>query len=124
MPWLGLIALMIVAIVALITLAALAWAIVFVPYMLSRGISRRWHGRTGAIPRTAAVLRVYGHPHAYAGQRRIDYRTPQLVPSPDSTSVGGRDGAPGPLAFRGSPQARTLDGQVRARCRREGARWE
>lgn len=52
-PWLGLIALMIVSLVAL---AALAWAIVFVPYMLSRAISRRWHSRIGARPRTAAAL--------------------------------------------------------------------
>jgi hypothetical protein len=37
LPWLGLIALMIVSLVAL---AALALAIVFVPYMLSRAISR------------------------------------------------------------------------------------
>ncbi len=56
MPWLGLIALAIVAIVALGALAALAWAIVFVPYMLGRAISRRWHMRSGASPRTAAAL--------------------------------------------------------------------
>jgi hypothetical protein len=56
MPWLGLIALMIVAIVALVALAALAWAVVFVPYMLSRAISRRWHIRSGARPRTAPAL--------------------------------------------------------------------
>jgi uncharacterized protein (DUF486 family) len=52
LPWLGLIALMIVSLVAL---AALAWAIVFVPYMLSRAISRRWQGRSGASLRTAAA---------------------------------------------------------------------
>jgi hypothetical protein len=52
-PWLGLIAFMIVSLVAL---AALAWAIVFVPYMVSRAISRRWHMRSGASPRTAAAL--------------------------------------------------------------------
>jgi hypothetical protein len=55
-PWLGLFALAIFAIVALVALAALAWAVVFVPYMLSRAISRRWHIRSGARPRTAAAL--------------------------------------------------------------------
>jgi hypothetical protein len=56
MPWLGLIALMIATIVALVALAALAWAVVFVPYMLGRAISRRWHIRSGASPRTAPAL--------------------------------------------------------------------
>ena len=55
-PWLGLIALAIVALVALGGLTALAWAIVFVPYMLGRAISRRWNIRSGASPRTAAAL--------------------------------------------------------------------
>jgi hypothetical protein len=52
-PWLGLIALMIVSLVAL---ATLAWAIVSVPYVISRAISRSWQGRSGASPRTAAAL--------------------------------------------------------------------
>ena len=56
LPYLGLIALMISALVALVALAGLAWAIVFVPYMLSRAISRRWHSRSGASPRRAAAL--------------------------------------------------------------------
>ncbi len=56
MPWLGLIALMIAAILALGALAALAWAVAFVPYMLSRAISRRWHLRGGATPQTAPAL--------------------------------------------------------------------
>ena len=55
-PWLGLIALMILSLVALVVLAALAGAIVFVPYTLSREISRRWHSRSGASARTAAAL--------------------------------------------------------------------
>ena len=38
-------ALAVLTIVLLGTLAALAWAIVSVPYMLSRAISDRWHGR-------------------------------------------------------------------------------
>jgi hypothetical protein len=56
MPWLGLIALMIVASVALVVLAALSWMVVFVPYTLSRAISRRWHIHSGASPRTVAAL--------------------------------------------------------------------
>jgi hypothetical protein len=52
-PWLGLIALMIFSVVAL---AALAWAIVFVPYLLSRAISRRWLSRSSASPLTPAAL--------------------------------------------------------------------
>ena len=52
-PYLALIALMIVSLVAL---AALAWAILAVPYMLGRAMSRRWQGRSGASPRTAAAL--------------------------------------------------------------------
>jgi hypothetical protein len=56
MPWLGLIALIVVAFVALVALAALAWAVVLVPYTLSRAISRRWHIRSGASPRTVTAL--------------------------------------------------------------------
>ena len=55
-PWLGLIALMIVSLVALGALGALAWAIAFVPYMLTRAIGRRWHSRSGASPRPARAL--------------------------------------------------------------------
>jgi hypothetical protein len=55
-PWLGLIALMIVSLVALAALAAVAWAIVFVPYMLSQALSRRWQGQSGASRRAAAAL--------------------------------------------------------------------
>jgi hypothetical protein len=52
-PYLALIALMIVA---LGVLAALTWAIAWAPLLLSRAISRRWHGRRDASPRTAAAL--------------------------------------------------------------------
>jgi hypothetical protein len=61
LPWLGLIALMLVALVALPTLAL---AIVFVPYMLIRAISRSWQGRSGASPRTASALSPARHQHA------------------------------------------------------------
>jgi hypothetical protein len=53
LPWFGLIALMIVSLVAL---PALAWAIVIVPYMLIRAISRRLQGRSDASPGTAAAV--------------------------------------------------------------------
>jgi hypothetical protein len=53
LPPLGPIALMFVSLVAL---AALAWATFYVPYVLSRAISRHWHSRTSASPRTAAAL--------------------------------------------------------------------
>lgn len=53
LPWLGLIALMIVSLVAL---AALTLAIVYAPYMLVRAIAHRWQGRSAASPRTAAAL--------------------------------------------------------------------
>ena len=59
-PWLGLIALMIVSFAAF---AALAWAVVFVPYRLSRAISRRWHSRSSS-PRTAPVLSPATHQNA------------------------------------------------------------
>jgi hypothetical protein len=55
LPWLGLIALMIAAPVALVALAALAWAILALPYMLGRAISRRLHGNLEARPQTAAL---------------------------------------------------------------------
>jgi membrane protein implicated in regulation of membrane protease activity len=53
MPWLGLIAL---TIGALLALGSVAWALVFVPYTLSRAISRRWYARTAASPRTAPAV--------------------------------------------------------------------
>jgi hypothetical protein len=56
LPWLGLIALMAFSLLALAAVAALAWAIFFVPYVLGRAISRRWHIRSGASARTAAAL--------------------------------------------------------------------
>jgi hypothetical protein len=49
LPWLGLIALLIVSLVAL---PALAFAIFFVPYMLIRAIARGWQGPS---PQTVAV---------------------------------------------------------------------
>jgi hypothetical protein len=74
LPWLGLIALMVVL---LAVVAALAWAIVSVPYMLSRAISGRGHGRIGESPQIAAALHVHGQPHEYAALPRVDYRKRQ-----------------------------------------------
>lgn len=52
LPWLGLIALMIFSLVAL---AALAGALVFVPYVLGRALSRHWRCASGA-PQPSAPL--------------------------------------------------------------------
>jgi hypothetical protein len=52
LPWLGLIALLIVSLVAL---SALALAIVVAPYLLIQAISRRWHGHTGASAEPTTV---------------------------------------------------------------------
>ena len=52
-PYLALIALMIVLLVAL---AALAWAVVSVPLLVSRTINHRWQGRRGASPSTTVAL--------------------------------------------------------------------
>jgi hypothetical protein len=55
LPWLGLIALVIASFVSLVALAAIAWAIVWVPYMLGRAISRRWQVASGPSPRTTVL---------------------------------------------------------------------
>jgi hypothetical protein len=93
-------ALAVLTIVSLGAVAGLAWAIVSLPRMLTRAISRRWHARSGASPLTTAALHVSGHPYAYATQRSFDDRAPQLAPSTDSISAGGRDGAPSQPTFR------------------------
>jgi hypothetical protein len=86
MPWLGLIALMIAATVALVALATLAWAIIFVPYMLSRAISRRWHIGSGASPRTAPALSP--------ARRQNDYVWQGAPSHPAALSVGRELQAP------------------------------
>ena len=55
LPWLGLFALVTFTLVALIALAALAWAIVVAPYLLIRSIGRRWHGPSLAHQPSAAL---------------------------------------------------------------------
>lgn len=42
--------------VLLFVLAALAWVVVGVPYMLGRAVSRRWHARHDGAPQTVAAL--------------------------------------------------------------------
>jgi hypothetical protein len=51
-PYLAVIVFLVVTLVAL---AALAWAIVAVPYRLGHSVTRHWHGRSGA--RDSAALR-------------------------------------------------------------------
>ena len=52
-PWLAVIAL---AIVVFLAAAALAWAIVVVPYRLSRAVARAWRRRGGMSPQPAPTL--------------------------------------------------------------------
>ena len=65
-PYLALIAL---AGISLAALAALAGAIVSVPYMLGRAISRRWRSRTEASPLGAVALGAHRRAYAYAPRR-------------------------------------------------------
>ena len=60
LPWLGLFALMTFALLALVALGALAWAIVAAPYRLIRSIGRRWHGRRVAYQPGAALSLAEG----------------------------------------------------------------
>jgi hypothetical protein len=61
LPWLGLIALMLVALVAV---PALAFAILVVPYMLVRAVVRFSHGRSAAMAlRTRSAARVAAYRH-------------------------------------------------------------
>jgi hypothetical protein len=58
LPWLGLIALAVFGLVALGALAALVLAIVALPYMVGRAVSRRWQGRSVAHQPQAALSLV------------------------------------------------------------------
>jgi hypothetical protein len=55
LPWLGLVALMVLVLVTLGALGAIAWALVAAPYLLIRSIGRSWHGRSVAPQPIAAV---------------------------------------------------------------------
>ena len=79
LPWLGLIALIVVTALVLGALAALALAIVAVVYSLGGAISHRRHG-------------AHAHLHASPTRLRIDYRTAQLARSTASTAAGTLNG--------------------------------
>jgi uncharacterized membrane protein len=65
LPWLGLIALMVVV---LFGLPAIAFTIVWMPYRIVRAFSRDWHDHKGAQPQPAATLSVPArHPDAMKG---------------------------------------------------------
>jgi hypothetical protein len=59
-PWLGLIALLVVSLVVLPTLAV---AVLFVPYLLVRQVGRGLHSHYAARSRTAPALSPVSHPH-------------------------------------------------------------
>lgn len=67
LPWLGLIALMIVA---LVVVPGLAWAIIFVPYRAGQAISHRWEGQSDANRRAAAAPRATAVHSSYEGATR------------------------------------------------------
>jgi len=69
LPWLGVIALMLVALFAV---AALSWAVLAAPFLVGRAIHHRWHSRSGATPRTAVAPPVYAHQYAYAARHSVD----------------------------------------------------
>lgn len=52
LPWLGLIALMLVA---LVVVPAIVAGLVLVPYLVGRAIGRRWHAHAEATPRPATA---------------------------------------------------------------------
>jgi hypothetical protein len=56
LPWLGLIALLLVACVALAAVGAVAGGVVVVPYMLSRTISHHWRSRRATTRRPAPAF--------------------------------------------------------------------
>jgi len=64
LPWLGLIALMVVPFVAVAAVGALAWAIVSVLVRLTLAVGHLWGGRSDASPRTAAALSPATSQHA------------------------------------------------------------
>jgi hypothetical protein len=59
LPWLGLIALMLFALILLGALGALAWGIAFVPHWVVRAVGRRRHSRRDIrrLPATLSAAR-------------------------------------------------------------------
>jgi hypothetical protein len=91
LPWLGLIALLVV----LGALALPAAAILYVPYRFGRAISHRLNIHGGARQRAAAAMHIPRQAYAYASAPRIDYRKSGLGHGTDSISAGGRNGVLG-----------------------------
>jgi hypothetical protein len=56
LPWLGLFALAALLTVSVVVLGVVVSAIVAVPYALAHAVSRRWHDRRSARPRTASLF--------------------------------------------------------------------
>ncbi len=80
LPWLGPVALVTFAFIALVALAALAWAIVAAPYLLIRAIAHRWHEPTVAHRPSAALslLSVLGSRSAVEKEvERYEWRRQQ-----------------------------------------------
>ena len=100
LPWLGLIALLVGALVPLVALAVLAWAVVVAPYRLARAVGRRWLARTGSAPRPASAWHNYRQPYAYTSTRTLDYSAPQLGASANAFSATAGDGASSHASFR------------------------
>lgn len=94
LPWLGGIAVLVVAFAALMPVVALAWGAVWVARMLIRAVSHGRHALSGwTPPRAGAAPRVYRPPHAYTAWQRAEYGTPRLGRSVDAMSSGRRDRA-------------------------------
>lgn len=71
LPWLGLIALMVFALVVLAALGALVWALVAAPLAVGRAVARRWQ-QTPSVdhPRTALSLAERDRSYVTIGERR------------------------------------------------------
>ena len=82
LPWLGLIAVILVALVLLGALATLGTAIAWVIGTPSQKISDRWHGRSGAMtrdePRTVAGPLRSSVGAIRTDRRHVDVRNPSL----------------------------------------------
>jgi hypothetical protein len=83
-PYFAVIALLIVVIVAL---AAVIWAIVYVPYVVVRAIHRRGHHRGSASLTTVPALPVQAPAYAHLSRRSIDYPAPVVGGSAESVTM-------------------------------------
>jgi len=92
-PYVAVIVLLIVVILAL---AAVIWAIIFVPYTVVRAINRRGHHTRSASPSPVAGLPVETHAYGRLSRRSIDYRAPVVGRSTESTTMSAREVTPDP----------------------------